>query len=111
MLNEPATEPVPVAALAAAAGIGAGAAAGAAGGASGGGAAAARAGGVAGDVPGAGNMRYIQVTPQEKEAIERVRSTLTLSFSPEFTSLILTSLFTSRALVNMKTFASLGIVL
>lgn len=31
------------------------------------------AGGMGGDTPGGGHMSYIQVTPQEKEAIERVR--------------------------------------
>lgn len=99
MLNEPNTEPVPV-------GGGGGS------GSAGGGGSGAGPGGMAGDISGGSHMRYIQVTPQEKEAIERVRSTLiTLSLSPEFTSLILTSLFISLALVNMKTFASLGIVL
>lgn len=53
MLNEPNPEPVP--------GGGAGATATAA--------------GVAGGAPGENPMRYIQVTAQEKEAIERVRST------------------------------------
>ncbi|KAM4634534.1 UV excision repair protein RAD23 homolog B isoform 2-T2 [Polymixia lowei] len=32
------------------------------------------AGGVAGDTPGGSNMNYIQVTPQEKEAIERLKA-------------------------------------
>lgn len=48
MLNEPNPEPVP--------GGGGGVA-----------------GGIAGDTSDASHMRYIQVTPQEKEAIERVR--------------------------------------
>lgn len=52
MLNEPNPEPVP---------------------GDGGGGGAGGAGGMADDIPGGSHMRYIQVTPQEKEAIERVR--------------------------------------
>lgn len=63
MLNEPNPEPVP--------GGGGGGGAGGAGGA----------GGVAGDMPGGSHMRYIQVTPQEKEAIERVRRSTALSLT------------------------------
>ena len=62
MLNEPNPEAVPVGG-----GAGAGAGAGGAGGAGGG----AREAG--GESPGGSQMSYIQVTPQEKEAIERVR--------------------------------------
>uniref|UniRef100_A0A3B4UTJ4 UV excision repair protein RAD23 n=1 Tax=Seriola dumerili TaxID=41447 RepID=A0A3B4UTJ4_SERDU len=51
MLNEPNPEPVPV---------GAGGAGGA--------------GGMGGDTPGGSHMSYIQVTPQEKEAIERLKA-------------------------------------
>lgn len=58
MLNEPNPEPVPV---------GGGDGAGGSGGAGG-------AGGVAGDTPGGSHMSYIQVTPQEKEAIERLKA-------------------------------------
>lgn len=57
MLNEPNPEPVP----------------------GGGGGATATAAGMAGGAPGENPMRYIQVTAQEKEAIERVRSTKHLS--------------------------------
>lgn len=53
MLNDPNPEPVPVG-----------------GGGSGGGGA----GGVGGDLPGGSHMSYIQVTPQEKEAIERLKA-------------------------------------
>ncbi|KAM7392757.1 hypothetical protein PAMA_007730 [Pampus argenteus] len=61
MLNEPNPESVP-----------AGGGADGAGGVGG-------AGGIVGDAPGGSHMNYIQVTPQEKEAIERVRrSTLTI---------------------------------
>lgn len=56
MLNEPNPEPVP----------------GGGGGAAG---TAAAAAGMAGGAPGENPMRYIQVTAQEKEAIERVRRT------------------------------------
>lgn len=73
MLNEPNPEAVP-------AGGGGGGGAGGAGGA----------GGQAGDAAGGSHMSYIQVTPQEKEAIERVRTstTLSLTFSlrPKFKS-------------------------
>lgn len=62
MLNEPNPEPVPV------------------GGDAGG------AGGIAGDVSGGSHMRYIQVTPQEKEAIERVRRSTTFFLGPKFRS-------------------------
>ncbi|XP_035524340.1 UV excision repair protein RAD23 homolog B [Morone saxatilis] len=55
MLNEPNPEAVPV---------GGGGGAGGAGGA----------GGMAGDTPGGSHMSYIQVTPQEKEAIERLKA-------------------------------------
>lgn len=55
MLNEPNPEPVPV---------GGGGGSGGAGGA----------GGMAGDAPGGSHMSYIQVTPQEKEAIERLKA-------------------------------------
>lgn len=34
--------------------------------------------GLQGDAPGGSPMNYIQVTPQEKEAIERVRRTTAL---------------------------------
>lgn len=51
MLNEPNTEAVPAGGVAGAGG----------------------AGGTAGDAAGGSQMSYIQVTPQEKEAIERVR--------------------------------------
>ena len=68
MLNEPNPEPVPA----------------------GGGGGAGGAGGQAGDAAGGSHMSYIQVTPQEKEAIERVRTstTLSLTFScrPKFKS-------------------------
>lgn len=106
MLNEPNPEPVP----------------GDGGGAGG-------AGGMADDTPGGSHMRYIQVTPQEKEAIERVRRStalsLTFSLSPKFrkcwnvkhnsadVALILTLVVIFLRLVNMKhrlTFASLSIV-
>ncbi|XP_045923333.1 UV excision repair protein RAD23 homolog B isoform X2 [Micropterus dolomieu] len=56
MLNEPNPEAVP-----------AGGGGGVAGGAGG-------AGGVAGEAPGGSHMSYIQVTPQEKEAIERLKA-------------------------------------
>ncbi|XP_076614000.1 UV excision repair protein RAD23 homolog B [Chaetodon auriga] len=56
MLNEPNPEAVP--------GSGGGGGAGGAGGA----------GGMAGDAPGGSHMSYIQVTPQEKEAIERLKA-------------------------------------
>lgn len=68
MLNEPNPEAVPVG------GGGGGGAGGGAGGAGG-------AGGMAGDTPGGSHMSYIQVTPQEKEAIERVRRSTTLSLT------------------------------
>lgn len=55
MLNEPNPEAVPP---------GGGGGAGGAGGT----------GGVAGDIPGGSHMSYIQVTPQEKEAIERLKA-------------------------------------
>uniref|UniRef100_A0A8C2Z5N6 UV excision repair protein RAD23 n=1 Tax=Cyclopterus lumpus TaxID=8103 RepID=A0A8C2Z5N6_CYCLU len=55
MLNEPNPEAVPA---------GGGGGAGGAGGA----------GGIAGDAPGGSHMSYIQVTPQEKEAIERLKA-------------------------------------
>lgn len=64
MLNEPNPEPVPV----------------------GGGGGAGGAGGIAGDIPGGSHMRYIQVTPQEKEAIERVRRSTAFFLSPKFRS-------------------------
>lgn len=68
MLNEPNPEAVPA----------------------GGGGGAGGAGGQAGDAAGGSHMSYIQVTPQEKEAIERVRTsaTLSLTFSlrPKFKS-------------------------
>lgn len=71
MLNEPNPDAVP-----------------AGGGGGGGGDGAGGAGGLAGDVSSGSPMRYIQVTPQEKEAIERVRSnsrlSLTASISPKF---------------------------
>lgn len=68
MLNEPNPEVVP---------SGGGSVAGGPGGA----------GGVGGDAPGGSHMSYIQVTPQEKEAIERVRRSLSpLSFSAKFMS-------------------------
>ena len=71
MLNEPNPEPVPA---------GGGGGAGGAGGA----------GGQAGDAAGGSHMSYIQVTPQEKEAIERVRTSttlsLTFSYRPKFKS-------------------------
>lgn len=74
MLNEPNPDPVPV---------GGGGGSGGAGGAGG-------AGGMAGDASGGSHMSYIQVTPQEKEAIERVRRSTTLSvtfsLSPKFKS-------------------------
>ncbi|XP_034565558.1 UV excision repair protein RAD23 homolog B [Notolabrus celidotus] len=57
MLNEPNPEAVP-------SGGGGGGGAGGPGGA----------GGVAGDTPGGSHMSYIQVTPQEKEAIERLKA-------------------------------------
>lgn len=40
-------------------------------------------GGAGGEAPGGGHTSYIQVTPQEKEAIERVRmnTVLSLTFS------------------------------
>lgn len=60
MLNEPNPEPVP---------------------GGGGGGGAGGAGGVTGDMPGGSHMRYIQVTPQEKEAIERVRRSTALSLT------------------------------
>lgn len=76
MLNEPNPEPVP----------------------GGGGGAAATAAGVAGTASGENPMRYIHVTPQEKESIERVRSTKQLSVL-----LILTFLrFDPFTMVNMK---------
>lgn len=53
MLNEPNPEAVP---------------------GSGGGGGAGGAGGMAGDTPGGSHMSYIQVTPQEKEAIERLKA-------------------------------------
>lgn len=75
MLNEPNPEAVPA---------GGGGGAGGVGGAGG-------TGGMAGDPAGGGQMSYIQVTPQEKEAIERVRSStarsLTFPLSPKFRSL------------------------
>lgn len=68
MLNEPNPEPVPA----------------------GGGGGAGGAGGQAGDAAGGSHMSYIQVTPQEKEAIERVRTSttlsLTFSYRPKFKS-------------------------
>lgn len=72
MLNEPNPEPVP--------GGGSGGGAGGARGAGGAGGAGGVAG-VAGDMPGGSHMRYIQVTPQEKEAIERVRRSTALSLT------------------------------
>lgn len=57
MLNEPNPDAVPV-------GGGGGGGAGGAGGA----------GGLGGDAPGGSHMSYIQVTPQEKEAIERLKA-------------------------------------
>lgn len=60
MLNEPNPEPVP-------------------GGR--GGAAGTAAAGMAGGAPGENPMRYIQVTAQEKEAIERVRRTKDLGLA------------------------------
>lgn len=60
MLNEPNPAPVPAGA----------------GGIAGGG----MARGVADETPGGSHMRYIQVTPQEKEAIERVRRSTALSY-------------------------------
>lgn len=39
------------------------------------------AGGMASDTPGGSHMSYIQVTPQEKEAIERVRRSTALSLT------------------------------
>ncbi|KAI3361774.1 hypothetical protein L3Q82_002117 [Scortum barcoo] len=54
MLNEPNPEAVPVG--------------------GGGGGGAGGAGGMAGDTPGGSHMSYIQVTPQEKEAIERLKA-------------------------------------
>lgn len=59
MLNEPNPEAVPAAGTGGAGG----------------------AGGVGGDTPGGGHMSYIQVTPQEKEAIERVRRNTVLSLT------------------------------
>lgn len=74
MLNEPNPEAVPA---------GGGGGVGGAGGT----------GGMAGDPSGGGQMSYIQVTPQEKEAIERVRSStmlsLTFSLSPKFRNLLM----------------------
>ncbi|XP_056260188.1 UV excision repair protein RAD23 homolog B [Seriola aureovittata] len=61
MLNEPNPEPVPVG--------GAGESGGAVGAGGAGGA-----GGMGGDTPGGSHMSYIQVTPQEKEAIERLKA-------------------------------------
>uniref|UniRef100_UPI0037E89A4C UV excision repair protein RAD23 homolog B n=1 Tax=Semicossyphus pulcher TaxID=241346 RepID=UPI0037E89A4C len=58
MLNEPNPEAVP-----------SGGGGGVGGGVGGGGA-----GGIAGDTPGGSHMSYIQVTPQEKEAIERLKA-------------------------------------
>lgn len=60
MLNEPNPEAVPAAGT---------------GGAGGGGS-------VGGDTPGGGHMSYIQVTPQEKEAIERVRRKNSIFINP-----------------------------
>ncbi|KAM9735472.1 UV excision repair protein RAD23 homolog B [Menidia menidia] len=61
MLNEPNPDPVPAGGGGGAGGV---AAAGGAGGA----------GGMGGDTPGGSSMSYIQVTPQEKEAIERLKA-------------------------------------
>lgn len=65
MLNEPNPEPVP----------------------GGGGGAAAPAAGMAGTASGENPMRYIHVTAQEKESIERVRSTKQLSPRPRSSNL------------------------
>lgn len=62
MLNEPNPEPVP--------GGGGGVA-----------------GGIAGDTSDTSHMRYIQVTPQEKEAIERVRRRTVADAFPSVQSL------------------------
>jgi len=44
-------------------------------------------GGTAGDASGGSHMSYIQVTPQEKEAIERVRGRGSATRSPTASSL------------------------
>lgn len=67
MLNEPIPDPAPT----------------------GGGGGPGGAGGVGGGTSGGGQMSYIQVTPQEKEAIERVRWSMTMSRTCFFIYLLL----------------------
>lgn len=86
MLNEPNPEAVPV---------------GGGGGAGGAGVA----GGMAGDTPGGSHMSYIQVTPQEKEAIERVRRSTTLSLT--FTVSEVQCCFTRSAVIRCTTLVNM----
>lgn len=81
MLNEPNPEAVPVGG---GGGGGAGGGGGGGGGGAGGGGEGVGVGGLAGDAAGGSHMSYIQVTPQEKEAIERVRKSAArpLTFVP-----------------------------